>query len=402
MSSKANNTAKNTSRSTVMSSPPAKRASTTPPAKVKGSKSPSPKAQDPKPMPKPATAKSSVAKKAVVSKVPAKPELKQATAKHPKKATITPAPKGTPKPAVPKTPKDTVGTKPKDTTAPAPTPRKSPAKTPVGVPKASNSSPVSTSAKSATKPKTSKVAEKPAAQVVEPVAPITKATTGKTKARKGAASSDSLVAAVSTSIEESPVTIIDTAVADVAPKGKKKKTAKSVPEAAPVASHPEPVKVIKPKAPAQPVFVPRPVKPVKGPAINADDPFDGIDELSDGQFLWQQIELLKSEREHYLAQAAMLRAEADQLAVDMEPGDVQFDDESGEGATTGVERERDLAMSASAIGFAEEIERLLLTIENGSYGYCESCHKAIVRARLRAMPAATLCVACKSGGLSRR
>jgi DnaK suppressor protein len=118
--------------------------------------------------------------------------------------------------------------------------------------------------------------------------------------------------------------------------------------------------------------------------------------------MWQQIELLKSERDHYMSQAAMLRAEADQLAVDMEPGDVQFDDESGEGATTNVERERDLAMSASATGLAEEIERLLLTIENGAYGYCESCHQAIVRARLRAMPAATLCVACKSGGLSRR
>jgi DnaK suppressor protein len=169
-----------------------------------------------------------------------------------------------------------------------------------------------------------------------------------------------------------------------------------------VAKAPEPAKPAKAKAPAAPVFVPKPVKPVKGPPINSDDPFEGIDDLTEGQFMWQQIELLKSERDHYMSQAAMLRAEADQLAVDMEPGDVQFDDESGEGATTNVERERDLAMSASAIGLAEEIERLLLTIENGAYGYCESCHKAIVRDRLRAMPAATLCVACKSGGLSRR
>ena len=104
----------------------------------------------------------------------------------------------------------------------------------------------------------------------------------------------------------------------------------------------------------------------------------------------------------YTQQGLMLRAEADLLVADMEPGDVQFDDESGEGAGVSVERERDLAMSAQAYLSVDEIDRALTRIETGAYGYCESCQKPIMRARLRAMPFATQCISCKNGGLSRR
>ena len=101
-------------------------------------------------------------------------------------------------------------------------------------------------------------------------------------------------------------------------------------------------------------------------------------------------------------QAEALKAEADSLAQDMEPGDIQFDDESGEGGTINVERERDLALSAQARASVEEIDHALAKIANGTYGLCERCGQPIPRARLRALPYARLCVACKSGGLSRR
>ena len=168
----------------------------------------------------------------------------------------------------------------------------------------------------------------------------------------------------------------------------------------PVAIAEPPVKA-KPEKPAA-VIAPKPVKLVKAPALNFDDPFEGIDELSEGQFLYQQRELLLHERGVYAEQARMLRAEADQIAADMEPGDVQFDDESGEGAGVTIERERDLAMSAQASLTVDEIDRALVRVGNGVYGYCEHCHELIMRARLRAMPSATLCIRCKNGGLSRR
>ena len=120
------------------------------------------------------------------------------------------------------------------------------------------------------------------------------------------------------------------------------------------------------------------------------------------RFLEEQRALLLGEREASLRQAESLQAEADQLAAEMEPGDTQFDEESGEGGTLNVERERDLALSAQARAAVEEIDRALAKIEAGTYGTCEQCGQPIPKARLKALPYATLCVACKSGGLSRR
>jgi DnaK suppressor protein len=120
------------------------------------------------------------------------------------------------------------------------------------------------------------------------------------------------------------------------------------------------------------------------------------------RFLEEQRALLLAEREASLRQADALRAEAEQLAEEMEPGDTQFDEESGEGGTLNVERERDLALSAQARAAADEVDRALAKVDAGTYGTCEQCGQPIPRARLKALPAAALCVACKSGGLSRR
>ena len=120
------------------------------------------------------------------------------------------------------------------------------------------------------------------------------------------------------------------------------------------------------------------------------------------RFIEEQRSLLAGEREASLRQAESLQAEAEQLAEEMEPGDTQFDEESGEGGTLNVERERDLALSAQARAAVEEIDRALAKIDAGTYGTCEQCGQPIPRARLKALPYATLCVACKSGGLSRR
>ena len=77
------------------------------------------------------------------------------------------------------------------------------------------------------------------------------------------------------------------------------------------------------------------------------------------KFLESQHELLLKERATYLRQADSLKAEADSLAELREPGDVQFDEESGEGDTLAVERERDLALSHQARAAVEEIDHAL-------------------------------------------
>jgi DnaK suppressor protein len=141
---------------------------------------------------------------------------------------------------------------------------------------------------------------------------------------------------------------------------------------------------------AAPVAAPAPKRPTVGPY--AKEP----------KFLEEQRLLLLEERAVSQGQAEDLLAEAESLAQEREPGDVQFDAEGGEGGTVAVDRERDLALSAQALAAVEEIDDALERIVRKTYGSCEWCYQSIPKARLRALPYARLCVACKSGGLSRR
>jgi DnaK suppressor protein len=177
-----------------------------------------------------------------------------------------------------------------------------------------------------------------------------------------------------------------------APAAKKAAVKKSRPPAKKVAPAPKAVAPTK-KAAASKKAATTPAQP-RRPSVG---PY-----AKEAKFLEEQRELLLEERAIYKGQALDLRAEADSLALEREPGDVQFDEESGEGGTVTVDRERNLALSAQASAAVEEIDDALRKIERKSYGGCERCHHAIPKARLRALPFARLCVACKSGGLSRR
>ncbi|MEA2717118.1 MAG: hypothetical protein QOI99_1435 [Actinomycetota bacterium] len=151
-----------------------------------------------------------------------------------------------------------------------------------------------------------------------------------------------------------------------------------------------------------PKTAPKATRTGGAPDLAAGTPAEGSGGASADKFVAEQRQLLLSEREGYVLQADALKAEAQALAEDMEPGDIQFDEESGEGDTMNVERERDLAMSAQARAAVDEIDRALQKIDAGTYGVCERCGNPIPKARLKALPYAALCVACKSGGLSRR
>ena len=140
--------------------------------------------------------------------------------------------------------------------------------------------------------------------------------------------------------------------------------------------------------PSRPAFRPGPAEPLGGPL--------------EAKFLQAQKELLLDERAQLLGQAESLEHEAAALMEDLDPGDVQFDDESGEGDTMVVERERDLALSAQARQLVVEIDAALLRIDAGTYGYSLLSGKAIPRDRLKAIPWAVELVEEKVGGLGRR
>lgn len=120
--------------------------------------------------------------------------------------------------------------------------------------------------------------------------------------------------------------------------------------------------------------------------------------LFDKKYLDKQRRLLMEERSRYVTSATRLKAEADSLVEEREPGDVQFDEESGEGDTLAVERERDLALSAHARAAVDQIDAALARIDDGTYGICLVSGKPIPRQRLNAIPWAAERVEHKAGG----
>ena len=140
-------------------------------------------------------------------------------------------------------------------------------------------------------------------------------------------------------------------------------------------------KAVVKKAPAPPVQPPRPnrLPPIPKEPKKIKYPFDA-------KFLDAQRAHLLEERRRLVHDAETLTAEANSLAELREPGDVQFDEESGEGDTLAVERERDLALSAQFLDQVDEIDRAMLKIGQGTYGICEISGLAIPKERLRAIP----------------
>jgi len=120
------------------------------------------------------------------------------------------------------------------------------------------------------------------------------------------------------------------------------------------------------------------------------------------KFIEARRKQLLEERDNLMGSADRLQAEAAQLMEDQDPGDVQFDDESGEGDSLAVERERDLALSAQARDMITAIDAALERMKDGTYGLSLVSGKPIPRERLEAIPWATELVEEKVGGLGLR
>ena len=58
-------------------------------------------------------------------------------------------------------------------------------------------------------------------------------------------------------------------------------------------------------------------------------------------------------------------------------------------------REQEISLANAVRGRIRQVERALLRLADGEYGWCEGCGEAIPPARLAVYPSATLCVACK-------
>ena len=128
---------------------------------------------------------------------------------------------------------------------------------------------------------------------------------------------------------------------------------------------------------------------------------DGISYTKDFdvKFLKDQRNELIARRAAELARATRLEDEATSIIEDGEMGDVQFDDEGGEGDTMVVQRDLDRVISTQARQTILEIDAALARIEQGTYGYSEVSGQPIQRERLEAIPETTVLAAEKISGI---
>lgn len=121
----------------------------------------------------------------------------------------------------------------------------------------------------------------------------------------------------------------------------------------------------------------------------------------DVKFLKVQRDELLARRDSELRRATRLEDEAESLIENGEMGDVQFDDEGGEGDTMVVQRDLDRVLSSQARAAVEEIDAALGRIENGTYGYSVVSGQPIPRERLEALPETTMLATEKISGIGR-
>ena len=291
------------------------------------------------------------------------------------------------------------------------TAKKAPAKKAPAAAKA----PATASPKKAATP-AKKAAPAPAKKAAVPAKKVAPATVKKATlaaiARKGASAPVAKKAAVPVVTKKAPAT---KAVAPVKAAPVKAAPVESVPAKlapAKVAA----VKTASAKTATGTTATPLAAKPVTkaapkkvGPVVPEKAPVRGVTKEGisytkdfDAKFLTAQRALLLQEKASLVGQAVRLEDEALALITEQEMGDVQFDDEGGEGDTMVVERERDLALSAQARQTVADIEAALARLIVGTYGYSIESGRPISRERLEAIPWATVLVEEKVGGIGRR
>jgi RNA polymerase-binding protein DksA len=108
-------------------------------------------------------------------------------------------------------------------------------------------------------------------------------------------------------------------------------------------------------------------------------------------------------REQLLAEMARLEAELDEIerrTAHIDESDratelSSYEDHPADLASETFEREKDLAIGESVEHLLHKVISALEKIDRGTYGLCDACGRPIKKARLKALPFATLCLDCQ-------
>jgi len=101
---------------------------------------------------------------------------------------------------------------------------------------------------------------------------------------------------------------------------------------------------------------------------------------------------LLGEREELQRQLAELEATSFSTPQSDLSGETAFDEEYADSGTATFEREKDLSLENNIRDLLDKIDKALSRIEEGTYGICQRCGRPIEKARIKALPYASLCI----------
>jgi DnaK suppressor protein len=104
---------------------------------------------------------------------------------------------------------------------------------------------------------------------------------------------------------------------------------------------------------------------------------------------------LDAVRRELEARRASMGERVDTLAQRPELGTAQgFGKRIGDGTVEAISRLTDISVGQSLEASLARIDRALAKLDEGTYGICEGCGRAIPEKRLQAMPESVTCVQC--------
>jgi RNA polymerase-binding protein DksA len=101
---------------------------------------------------------------------------------------------------------------------------------------------------------------------------------------------------------------------------------------------------------------------------------------------------LESERERLQAMIADYEQELEEARLSESSSDRSPDPGNAEASSTKLEYAKELSIEQNSVDLLGKVDWALQRIEEGNYGLCEVCGKAIPLARLDALPYTTFCV----------
>lgn len=115
-----------------------------------------------------------------------------------------------------------------------------------------------------------------------------------------------------------------------------------------------------------------------------------LERLSDGLFLRKQKKILLKESQRLDEQYKLTRQFP------------EYGTSEDENAQEVEKFQENLSLQKNLKNLKRDVKDALVKIEKGKYGICEECNEPIEQGRLKAYPAATLCVTCANKKFRRR